>query len=184
LFLATVLVIVNDGHLDLQGSFEWKAAVSIGGLVTETFLSGVSTIYTQRLFDGSIELMWKRNVQMSIFGMVMFAIMASKNSSCDRWPASYDIGRAACGASGGILVALSLAHAKAVEKCIATSVSVISIVLIESFLWSKNESSSELILLSFVIVLVVYQYQLLKTSESFGPPTSEDHQFLLPQVRK
>jgi drug/metabolite transporter (DMT)-like permease len=128
---------------------------AIAGLVLETVLSGASSVYMQQIFDHDLQTMWSRNVQMAVLSVVYYGA-ASVLTSCEEWylATAADVSIAFLGGIGGLLVALSLTYAGAVEKTIATTVSMILTILIECAVEGDAPGMTQLMTSGCVVVAV------------------------------
>ena len=113
-----------DARLE-EGASWSDSLVGIVGLILETILSGASAVYIQYMFGNETRLMWVRNVHLSTLSIAGYALLLQW-APCDVVRVSgTDVVLVLVGAVGGILVALTVTKVGAVEKTIATSVSVL-----------------------------------------------------------
>ena len=114
--------------------------LAVGGLVLETALSGLMSVYMQSLFEMTPLIMWRRNVQLAAFSTVFYMGVATFNRECATAQKSWlalelnAMLLALLSACGGILVALSILFAGAVGKVVATSSSIALTVFAEALL--------------------------------------------------
>lgn len=129
------------------------------GLLFETFLSGVSAVYMQTLLETGP---WPRNFQLASISTVVYIVALRLDPRCRHRLeyTSYDCILVVLGATGGILVAMTLRYAGAVEKTIATSA---SIVLTSAFevLTTGSVLSPAHICASLTVVLAAVMYAVL-----------------------
>lgn len=153
--LATIGVIwVTSTTLD--DTYEMWA---VAGLVFETFLSGLATLYMQSLLTDKIQdVLWSRNVQLALVGSVIFTFRGYTSCSDTAWlPNAAEWWIVFTGSVGGVLVALALIFAGGVEKCIATCTSVVLTVLGEVLFFHRETHPLQLIM-CLIVVLCVAQY--------------------------
>jgi len=112
--------------------------LAAGGLVLETMLSGLMSVYMQTLFEMHPVVMWRRNTQLAAWSTAFYTGVALLNHDCAVAPRSWtnpdlnSVYLAFLSAAGGVLVALSILYAGAVGKVVATSASVALTVLAEA----------------------------------------------------
>lgn len=92
----------------------------MAALVLETLLSGFATCCMQMTFENAIDTMWVRNVQLATLSIAIY-VGRGVFEGCDFQPTTLGVATGVCGAAGGILVALVLLYAGAVEKTVATN---------------------------------------------------------------
>lgn len=113
--------------------------LAVIGLLVETLLSALSSIYIQRMFDSSTHLMWLRNVELSLLSLPIY-IGLMWNDSCSVFPTNLEVYFAVLAAMNGILVALVLTHCGATEKTLITSCAIVLTACVEHFIYQKLPS--------------------------------------------
>ena len=114
-------------------------SIYILGMLFETVLSALSSVYMQKVFENNLETLWIRNVELSVCSLPAYAAVILYNDY--PWRCT-DIGYlfSCLGAVGGILVALTLIYTDAVAKTISSSVSVLLVTLCEHAIYREVPS--------------------------------------------
>jgi len=111
--------------------------LALGALILETVLSGLISVYMQRIFAMSPQIMWRRNVQLALLSGFFYVGVSALDGPemCD--PSMYNpdgpgLVLGFISASGGLLAALSILYSGAVGKVVATSASIALTVFAEA----------------------------------------------------
>ena len=136
---------------------EPTVGLALGMLALEAVLSGVSSVIVQKLFSGSLGQMWSRNVQLATLSAAWYACVSFYYGCTLRLETFEDFQLAALGALGGILVALSLTYAGAIEKTVATSAAVVLSAACQAVLSAQPPSAVQG-LASVAVVNAVVQF--------------------------
>ncbi|KAL1499339.1 hypothetical protein AB1Y20_011546 [Prymnesium parvum] len=98
-------------------------------LLVESCLSAATGVYTQWIFNGSMDLLWVRNAQFALISMVQYAVLQwvveDNTGQCEVAADVRGMTVAALFATMGISVALTLLWLGAIEKTVASVSSVI-----------------------------------------------------------
>lgn len=171
---SVVLLLVSVGTLGValdataasSGHDAPARIVPVLALLCETFISGFSSVYSERMFQRSN--MWVRNVQLSVLGVIAYAVSTCTpylhTSDCTWSLAVVDANGvlvAALSAAGGLLVALALKFVGSIEKTVVTLTSVISIGVVEGVMLSRMPSY-HFVLYSATTMLAVGTYALIE----------------------
>lgn len=129
-------------------------------LFFETFLSGMSTIYVQSMFQQDKRAIWHRNVQLAVFGLLLCSVRGAIMQECAHTTSlnGHDMVLIFLNVVGGILVAFALLYAGGVEKCVATCLSVVCTIVSEKVIWKMDNMSIESTLIALLVVFSVAQY--------------------------
>jgi len=140
----------------------WRAWAVVG-LVGETMLSGLTTVYMQRMLArdaaSPAALCW-RNVQLAVIGSLLLLDGVWNEDACTtswRQVGLNDVAVVGLAAAGGALVALTLVSAGGIDKCVATCLSVALTAIVEALVWT-NEFTPLQGVLAAVVALAVAQY--------------------------
>lgn len=139
--------------------------LTIGGCLVEVFLSSLCSVYMQKIFENKLELLWIRNMELSFLSMIFYICMIVFNDypfNCSFVGYIFSV----LGASGGILVALTLIYCGAVEKTIASSLSLVVVGIIEHIIYNRYPSITigSFYIICFVSVLM-YHSDILSKKE-------------------
>lgn len=121
-----------------SGSSRHSASMlALGALILETALSGLISVYMQRIFAMSPQIMWRRNVQLAVLSAFFYVGVSALNGPEMCNPSTYrpdwsGTMLAFISASGGLLAALSILYSGAVGKVVATSASIALTVFAEA----------------------------------------------------
>jgi drug/metabolite transporter (DMT)-like permease len=114
-------------------------SIYILGMLFETALSALSTVYMQKVFENNLETLWIRNVEMSVCSLPAYAALILYNDYSWRCT-SIGYLFSCLGAIGGVLVALTLIYTDAVAKTISSSISVLLVTLCEHVIYREVPS--------------------------------------------
>lgn len=146
---------------------------AVAGLIIETFLSGVSNVYTQYLMQTSC--LWRRNVQLATYSILLYAIVRHNDARCtSRFPigtpvailTSNDIVIISLGAIGGLAVAATLRFAGAIEKTIATSSSTVLTIVAEAIIVRQSPPLPTMCFMAVVTLAVILYSMTPKVDRS------------------
>lgn len=137
--------------------------LAILAIIFETFLSGLSSVLIQNLYQDSLKTFWERNVQLALNSMILYSGMTYFEVGKFVVVEIYlsDLLIILTASIGGILVGFSIFYAGAVEKTIATSSAVCMTMVVESRLTHRLPTAHQI--LSCLVVLVsIFMYMLHK----------------------
>ena len=97
----------------------------------------------QYIFYHDEYIVWVRNVQLATLSSLLYAVI-SISQHATLCPSTSSMMFSSVAAAGGVLVALTLFHAGAIEKTISTACSMAITVLLENVLFSKQIQQFEL----------------------------------------
>lgn len=131
---------------------QWVAVGALG-LVLETLLSGVSSVYMQSLLQEQKESLLVRNVQLSGASLLVYGPLWMVDPRCNLAPPTpADWLLSSLGAVGGVGVALALRYAGAVEKTLATSAAIVVTTLVEAWLQAVVPPVAQLTNIAVVVL--------------------------------
>lgn len=133
-----------------EDAFDVKegATLPIVALVVETILSGFATCWTEMTFGKALETMWIRNAQFAVISIVLYVVQSERNE-CVLTPTPVALG---IGAAGGILVALVLLYAGAIEKTVATNAATACTFIADALLFGASMNLRRLLACLCVLV--------------------------------
>ena len=149
--VATILRESEEYGSEKKLRFDTRA---VAGLVVETILSGSATVYMQYVFRHDIKLMFVRNTHLAFMSMAAFAAIACSRD-CEWIPDAAALILVSLSAIGGLLVALSLALAGALEKTIATSSAVVTVTVGQHLITGQPMDALSLGCCAIVVTAVV-----------------------------
>ena len=131
-----------------------NGTLAVLGIILETFLSGLCSVYIQNLYENSWKTFWERNFQLSANSMILYSGMTYFEVKRFVVVEMYwsDLLIILTSALGGLLVGFSIFHADAIEKTIATSTAVCTTMIVESYIIKSVPSAHQI--LSCVVVLL------------------------------
>lgn len=141
--LSVCLGCIGATSVETQPSVETHK-MAILGLVVETCISGFSSVFIQKLFNNNLERMWSRNIQLAALSTVMYASLGIYEDCSLVSMSVQDVVLAVVSAGGGVLVALSLVFAGAVEKTVATSAAIVFTIAAEWIITSHSPPLTKL----------------------------------------
>lgn len=151
-----------DQALDLASSDKLRSfAIGIAASFGDVVLSGFVSIYFEMVIKSKAETfsVWDRNLQLSFWSMLIYAPIMfydRPNDPFGGW-SFITLLCAACGALGGVLVALSIKHTDSIMKTIATTGSIVlTTVLNAAFL--HGPFTLNIMAGTIVVVVSVFNY--------------------------
>jgi len=152
----------KSGHYDLANSEELRSfAIGMAASFGDVLLSGFVSIYFEMVIKSKAETfsVWDRNLQLSFWSMLIYApimVHDSPSNPFEGW-SQITVLCAACGALGGVLVALSIKYTDSIMKTIATTGSIVlTTVLNAAFL--SGPSTLPIWTGALVVVISVFNY--------------------------
>lgn len=151
LAVGTILTAV-DASERIDGEQTDPVAVSL--LLVESLVSGVTAVYMEALFaDSDVCVMWERNIQLSLLGLVLYGDPRTLVHLSD--VTLSDVMLILMTACGGLLAAFALKECGAVEKTLASCISISLIVFIEAVLGHRLPNVGEVCGSAIVAIGVV-----------------------------
>lgn len=141
---AGVAAVTAPAQEDGVHAMKTKRIWAILALVLETFLSGFSTAWTQMSFDSQSATMWARNAQLAGMSCVIYTGMGVYQQ-CDFIPTPIGLMFSVMGAFGGILVAMTILYAGALEKTISTNCSTAFTFVVEAVLFGQHLNLAQIL---------------------------------------
>ena len=151
----TAAIISQTNHVERK---DYSSMFALLGLVVETILSGLSTVYMKSVLQDSN--IWERNVQIASIILIVCTLrhIYSQGECASIYSAGIvDASIIILGAIGGILVALTIKFVGGVEKCVTTCTSVVLTCFLEALIWSEVFNTTQE-LVSFIVILAVLQF--------------------------
>lgn len=140
--------------------------LAILAIIFETFLSGLSSVIIQNLYQNSLETFWERNVQLAFNSMILYSSVTyfevGKFVVVEMYLSDFLIIITA--AIGGILVGFSIFYAGAIEKTIATSSAICMTMVVESHLKLSLPTAHQ-VLSCLVVLCSIFIYMLHKNNK-------------------
>lgn len=121
------------------------------GMVVETLLSSLCSVYMQKVFGSSFDAMWVRTLELALLSMPVYVILILYQE-CAWFPSPMGVIFSCFASAGGILVALSLVYCGAMAKTIVTSSSIVTVTITEHIL---QQSVPNLSHTSFYVICVL-----------------------------
>jgi len=119
-----------DGSQHIVDNIHMLATLAV---LAESCISAFSSVYTQWLFEGSLDTLWIRNAQLGLLSMIMYMAKAAKEPTCfdnaghavELMVDSHGTVIMVLQACSGISVALTLLWLGATEKALASISSIV-----------------------------------------------------------
>ncbi len=161
---------------DAKIATDGKSNVVLGtfAVLTEVTLSGFASIYFEKVIKTDTEQLniWERNFQLAFGSFPVYLTFICINGGDQ---AGYFGGwtfittlLAFLGASGGLLVALSIKYGDAILKTLATTGAIVLSSLLDH-IWLGGPMSPSMVLAGCIVVLAIFDYSF----DPSPPPTSE-----------
>jgi len=162
---ASVTAVAKSFANDGSNAFLGTAAV-----LTEVTMSGFASIYFEKVIKVDSEQLniWERNFQLSLGSAPIYVCFIAYNKGGDAgyfggW--SYVALLLSClGASGGLLVALSIKHGDAILKTLATTGAIILSTALDH-LFLKGPFYNTMLFAGGIVILAICNYTFDKTPE-------------------
>lgn len=142
-------------------------------VLTEVTLSGFASIYFEKVVKNDAEQLtiWERNFQLALGSFPVYLTFIFFNGGDEAgffggW-SNVTLLLALLGASGGLLVALSIKYGDAILKTLATTGAIVLSSIIDH-IWLGGPLTPVMTLAGFVVVLAIFDYMLDPTPPAIG----------------
>jgi len=169
---------LDNGKEDISGGSAWGMSAIVLGIAAEIVvvtLSGFASIYFEKAIKNDPFDIWERNFQLGFYSILMYSTLILSESGSeplfsDWTPLAFTL--SFLGATGGLLVALSIKYGDSVLKTLAISGSIIYSSVIDH-IFLGGLFNEQMVLAAVVVVIAVLNYNF-DTSSNIGiipPPT-------------
>ena len=171
----------NDPDAKIASDEKSNVLLGIIAVLTEITLSGFASIYFEKVVKTDSEKMsiWERNFQLAFGSFPVYLTFITFNGGDE---AGYFGGwtwvtflLALLGASGGLLVALSIKYGDAILKTLATTGAIVLSALLDH-IWLQGPLTAVMSLAGCIVVLAIFDYSFDPT-----PLKKPETKILLPQ---
>ena len=168
--IACANILMHESQITLGGEY-WP----IVGMVVETLLSALCSVYMQKVFANSFTSMWVRNAELALLSIPVYAAIVQYRQ-CEWIPTQTGTAFALLASAGGILVALSLLYCGAMAKNIVTSSS-IAMVTVADYMFDHRVPSFSHASFYVVCMLSIVLYSV--TSVPVATTRAEEYSEML-----
>ena len=134
--------------------------VGVLAVTLDSLLSGLATVYFEKVLKTTKLTVWDRNLQLAFYSMLIYvpwSVIDNPANPFKGWSAVTVI-VALLGAIGGILVAMVIKYADGLAKNLATASSIVATTCVGHWLFGGPMSSS-IIIGALIVIVSGYNYQ-------------------------
>jgi UDP-galactose transporter len=135
-------------------------AVGLIAVTADAALSGLATVYFEKVLKTTALTVWDRNTQLATWSLLIYvpwALAETSGSPLTGW-SGVTLTLALLGAFGGILVALVIKHADGLAKNLATGSSIV-LTTAAGYLLFGGPMNLQIGLASLIVIVAGYLYQ-------------------------
>lgn len=143
-------------------------------------LSGFASVYFESALKNDPLDIWERNVQLGVYSMFMYFILIATYPPSDADDRGYFFSNwtllavtlSFLGASGGLLVALSIKHGDSVLKTLAISGSIVFASLVDAIL--GGPLTGQMIISAVIVIIAIINYTFDSNPTNAVKPNDDD----------